>query len=291
MSTREEKMRLKRFRTLERWLWAAVVGLSCGFVASGQARAADLLEEIKARGYMRVGTFSIPPEAWIDINSGEWNGIDADFTKAIAKSIGVEVDPIVLVHAALAPALESGRVDVIAGIYKTPERQKVMAYNSEPFWYGVDVLITQKSNAALKKFPDMKDKVLGTVRASAQELEANELQKKFGVKEIKKYESADPMLMDLKAGRLDAAIWWGFTFDYAVQKNPEYDFRVVEYMPPEYLGSDTLPATYYVFAKQGSESLIKAFDVQIKKMKEDGEGKKILEKYGLTSPGYVTGKP
>ena len=58
---------------------------------------------------MRVGTFSIPPECWIDIGTGEWLGIDADFTKAIAKAIGVEVDPVVITHSALAPALQSGR--------------------------------------------------------------------------------------------------------------------------------------------------------------------------------------
>lgn len=237
---------------------------------------------------MRVGTFSIPPEAWIDIDSGEWKGIDADFTKAIAKSIGVEVDPVVLVHAALAPALEANRVDVIAGLYRTPEREKVMAYNKEPFWYGIDVLLANKTGG-IAKVEDLQGKVLGTVRGSAQELEAEELKKRFGVAEIRKFDAADPMLLDLKAGRLDAAIWWGFTFDYAVEKNPDYDFKVVEYLPPEYLGSSTLPATHYVFAKAGSGALIEAFDKEIRALKASGEDKKIMATYGLNNPAYVTG--
>ena len=238
---------------------------------------------------MRVGTFSIPPECWIDIGTGEWLGIDADFTKAIAKAIGVEVDPVVITHSALAPALQSGRLDTIAGLYRTPEREKVMAYNEIPFWYGVDVLITQKSQDGINGFADMKGKTLGTVRGSAQELEANELQKNFGVGDIRKYEAADPMLLDLKAGRIDAAIWWGCTFDYAVQQNPNYELKVVEYMPPQYLGSDKLPATHYAFRKDGSESLIAAFDAEIKRLLDSGEGKAIMEKYGLTSPAYLTG--
>lgn len=259
-------------------------------VGAGGARAEeeDLLAQIKKRGFMRVGTFSIPPEAWIDIDSGEWKGIDADFTKAIAKSIGVEVDPVVLVHAALAPALEANRVDVIAGLYRTAEREKVMAYNKEPFWYGIDVLLTRKTGG-LDKVEDLKGKVLGTVRGSAQELEAEELKKRYGVSEIRKFNSADPMLLDLKAGRLDGAIWWGFTFDYAVEKNPDYDFKVVEYLPPEYLGSSTLPATHYVFAKAGSASLVEAFDKEIKALKASGEDKKIMATYGLDNPAYVTG--
>lgn len=278
-----------KFGISRRTFLAASAGTAAVTLASRRSSAADLLEEIKSRGYMRVGTFSIPPECWIDIGTGEWLGIDADFTKAIAKSIGVEIDPVVITHSALAPALQSGRLDTIAGLYRTPERETVMAYNEIPFWYGMDVLITQKDQADIKSFADMKGRTLGTVRGSAQELEAVELQKSFGVGEIRKYESADPMLLDLKAGRVEAAIWWGYTFDYAVRQNPDYDLKVVEYMPPQYLGSDKLPGTHYAFSKEGSESLIAAFDSEIRRLLDSGEGKAIMDKYGLTNPAYLTG--
>jgi polar amino acid transport system substrate-binding protein len=268
-----------------------LVGMAGATLIGSAARAEDdLLAQIKKRGYMRVGTFSIPPEAWIDINSGEWKGIDADFTHAIAASIGVEADPVVLVHAALAPALEGNRVDVIAGLYRTPEREKVMAYNEVPFWYGMDVVVS-KREGGVDKLDQLKGKVIGTVRGSAQEIEAEELKKRYDLADIRKFDSADPMLLDLKAGRLDAAIWWGYTFDYAVQKNPSYDFKVVEYLAPQYLGSDKLPATYYVFAKNGTGSLIKAFDDEIRRLQATGEAKKIMERYGLTNPAYITGNP
>ncbi len=275
--------------------WGMFCKIVAGVVLVGlvvsQALAADSLSEIKKRGYMRVGTFSIPPECWIDIATGEWTGIDADFTKAVAKRLGVEVDAIVLVHTEMVPALNSGRLDVIAGLYHTPERAKVVDYNTIPFWFGIDVLIGRKDDSSLKGFADLKGKTLGTVRGSAQEKEANLLLERFGVGEIKKYESADPMLMDLRARRLDAAIWWGYTFDYAINKNPGYDLRVVQYMPPEYLGQPTLPGTYYIFKKgPESSSLIKAFDDVLKEMVAGGESKRILEKYGLSDPAYWTGK-
>ncbi|MGJ4860393.1 substrate-binding periplasmic protein [Labrys sp. KB_33_2] len=278
-------------RMTRRHFAAALAGMAgAGLIAPTIARAEteDLLAQIKKRGFLRVGTFSIPPETWIDIGSGEWKGIDADFTRAIAKSIGVEVDPVVLVHGALAPALEAGRVDVIAGLYRTAEREKVMAYNKVPFWYGIDVLVTRKEGG-IDKVEDLKGKVIGTVRGSAQELEAEELKKRFGAQDIRKFDAADPMLLDLKAGRLDAAIWWGYTFDYAVQKNPSYDFKVVEYLPPEYLGSEKLPATHYVFARKGTQTLVEAFDAEIRRLQSAGEDKKIMENYGLSNPAYITG--
>ncbi|ETF02383.1 hypothetical protein W822_14530 [Advenella kashmirensis W13003] len=258
-------------------------------IQSAQAQAADVLADIKKRGFMRVGAFSVPPESWVDVASGEWKGVDADFTLAIAKQIGVQVDPIILTHSAFAPSLDSQRVDVIAMLYRTPEREKVVAYNERPTWYGIDVLVARK-NDSIKKTADLKGKVIGTVRGSAQELEAAAIQKKFATGDIRKYDTADPMLMDLKAGRIDGAIWWGYTFDYAQRQNPDYDFAVLEALAPSYLGSDTLPANYYVFSKNGTANLIKAFDDGIEKIIAAGDSKKILAKYGMTNPSYLTGK-
>src|SRR5689334_21998686 len=132
---------MHRLRRFGRSSFHVLLGLIVLASLSNSALAADRLKEIKERGFVRIGTFSIPPESWIDIGSGEWLGVDADFSKAIAKSLGVEYDPVILTHAALAPALQSGRVDVIAGLYRTSEREKVMAYNKIPFWYGVDVMV------------------------------------------------------------------------------------------------------------------------------------------------------
>jgi ABC-type amino acid transport substrate-binding protein len=240
---------------------------------------------------MRVGMWSIPPESWIDIESGEWYGVDADFTKEVGKILGIAIDPVLLTHAALAPALTSRRVDVIVGLYKTEDRQKVMDYNEVPFWFAADVLITRRQETSIKTFEDMKGKTLGVVRASAQEIEANGLQQRHGVKEIRKYESADPMLMDVKAGRIDAAIWWGYTYDYAVKQNPNYDLRLVGYFPPEYFGRQSLNGTYYTFPKgPHSASLIKAFDLILGPMMKDGRGRAILDRYGLSDSSYLTGE-
>lgn len=281
------------FRMTRRGFFGAGAGLAAASMSMGAAFAqsaeVDILADIKKRGFIRVGTFSIPPETWIDIGSGEWKGIAADFTKAVASELGVEADPVVLVHSALAPALDSGRIDVISGLYRTPEREKVMAYGTKPFWYGIDVLLTRSQDGP-EKVADLKGKVIGTVRGSAQEIEAAELQKRYGISDIRKYDSADPMLMDLKAGRLDAAVWWGYTFDYAAKQNPSYDFKVVEYLAPEYLGSETLPANYYVFSKNGTKNLIAAFDAAVDKIKAAGQDKEIMARYGLTNPSYLSGK-
>ena len=257
---------------------------------ASSAMAADLMSDVKSRGYIRVGMFVAPPESWVDTETGEWKGIDADFTKAIAKDLGVDIDVIPLTHAALAPALNSGRVDVIVGLYHTDERAKVIAYNKTPFWFGVDALVTQKDRPDIKGFADLKGKTVGVVRGSAQELEATKLQEKFGVTDIKKYDTGDTMLMDVKAGRVDAGMV-GLYVRLCGQAEPQLRPAAgrlhaagISRLPP------SLPGVYYTFPKEGSESLIKFFDAKLEKMVTAGETKRVLESYGLTSTAYQTGQ-
>lgn len=249
----------------------------------------DLLQQIKKRGYMRVGTFNEPPECWIDMTSGLWSGFDADYVNSVAKSIGVEVDAVVIAYSALAPALDSGRLDSVIGMLKTAERLKVMAYTNSPMWYGPDVVVTQKSNTALASLKDLQGKNLGTIRGSAQEAEAQGIKKQYGVAEIRSYDTPDAMLLDVRAGRIDGGVWFGFAYDYAAKQNPDYELRVVEYLSPSLLNLDKLPGAYPVFSKNGTASLIAAFDAEIDRLHASGEGAKIMAKYGLTDPSYVTG--
>lgn len=269
---------------------AGVGAIAAGGMFAGFAKAeeGDLLAEIKKRGYIRVGTFNEPPECWIDMTSGRWSGFDADYVNSVAKSIGVEVDAIVIAYAALAPALDSGRLDSVIGMLKTPERLKVMDYTKNAMWYGPDVVVAQK-DSSVKSLEDLKGKSLGTIRGSAQEVEAQGIKKLYGVGEIRAYEAADPMLLDVRAGRVDAGVWFGFAYDYAAKQKPGYDLKVVQYLSPSLLNEDKLPGAYPVFSKKGSASLIAAFDAEIERLHASGEGAKIMASYGLTDPSYVTG--
>lgn len=251
----------------------------------------DLLSQIKQRGVLKVGTFTIPPEAWVDTNSGEWKGIDAEFAGPIAKKLGVKIEPVLLDHAALVPSITSGRVDMIAALYKTPERAKTLKYNQEPAWCAGDIVVTSDSNKSINSFTDLKSKTIGVVRASAQEIAAKKLEQEDGAT-VKEYESADPMLLDVKAGRVDAAIWWSYTYDYALQKNPQYGVHKVGVIPPQFYGMDKYQCNYYVFPKKASsDSLIQVVDEVTKSIKSDGTAKSILAGYGLTGDSYLTGTP
>jgi len=157
-------------------------------------------------------------------------------------------------------------------------------------WYGTDVIVAHAENTSLKTLSNLKGKSLGTERGGAQETVAEKLKQEFGVEDIRKFESAEPMLLDVVAGRLDAATWFGFTFEWQQRNGPKMPLKVVSEVDPKYYGLTKLPANWYVFAKGNSKELISAFDNALIELRASGEMKSILAKYGLTSESYLDGQ-
>ena len=100
-------MRLRLFSTV-----AAVVGLC----ASG-AMAADLLDEIKARGELTCGTMDYMAGIGFLDDQGKWSGFDVDFCKAASAAIFGTPDKVkftAVTGAQKFPVLASGEVDILS---------------------------------------------------------------------------------------------------------------------------------------------------------------------------------
>lgn len=254
--------------------------------------ATGLLATIQQRGYINIGaTLNNAPESYEDPDTQKWVGIDADFAAALGEELGVEVRPQFLAAAAQIPAVTSGRIDAMIGLFKTAERQAVVDYNTVPYWYVGDMVITPSSDTSINELADLNGKTIAVQRGSAQEVEANAFVEQFGVSEIKLYPEAEPMLRDVAAGRVDSAIWWGFAFEWALKENPALGLRQAFTVPPGYLDQTELNGVYLTVPKgEDSTSLIAAIDALITKMKADGRSKAIFETYGLFDPSQITGQ-
>ncbi len=268
----------------------AAIATVMALLSCSSSLAQSSWAEIKQRGLLKVGTFTYIPESWLDPSTGAWRGIDADITMAIGKRLGIRVEPVFIVHSAILPSISSGRVDVIAGLYRTPAREGVLAFGAEPMWFGTDVIVAHADNNSIEGLQSLKGKSLGTERGGAQETVADKLKQEFGLAEIRKFESAEPMLMDVVAGRLDAATWFGFTFEWQQRNGPKMPLKVVSEVDPRYYGLTKLPANWYVFSKDNSKEIIVAFDNALRDIRVSGEMKSILAKYGLTSESYLDGR-
>jgi len=151
-----------------------------------------------------VGTCAdFPPFEWTDSN-GNYVGLDMDLMRVIAIKEGFEVEFQDIGFDSLIPALQAGKIDIIAAaINSTSERAKKVDF-TDPYWRA-DQPIMVKDDSDLNIITALsQDHKVGVQRGTTQ---ANFIQGLIdkGVKvKLEPYETNDSAVMDLVNGRIDA---------------------------------------------------------------------------------------
>ena len=165
------------------------------------------LSSIAAPEKIIVGTSADwPPFEWVDANNN-FVGFDMDLMKILASIQGYEVEINDIGFDSLIPALQSGRIDLMAaGATLTEERLEV-ADASIPYWdtnQGVLVPEDSELNIATALTGGS---IVGAQRGTTQAdwLENNLVQKGIDVK-LELYETNDLGIMDLVNKRIDAFV-------------------------------------------------------------------------------------
>ncbi|SHL11439.1 cyclohexadienyl dehydratase [Selenomonas ruminantium] len=96
---------------------------------TGIRAEAGHLEEIVARGTIRIGTTGdYIPMSYLNPQTGEYEGIDAELSKIIADSLGVKIQYVPTTWPTLAADTQAGKFDIaLCGISRNYNRAKIMA--------------------------------------------------------------------------------------------------------------------------------------------------------------------
>ena len=111
------------------------------------AEASTLLEQIKAKGKVVVGTEAqYAPYEFKDLDAN-FAGCDMWLAQQIADSLGVELEVVDIAFDGIIPAVQSGQVDLgIAAFTNTPERAKEIDF-SDLYETSAQLLIVKAGNA------------------------------------------------------------------------------------------------------------------------------------------------
>jgi polar amino acid transport system substrate-binding protein len=152
-----------------------------------------------------VGAYPSNPPWETKNDKGEFEGFEVDLVKAIAKKLNREVELQDLGFQALFAATSSGRIDMaISTITITQERLKSQAF-SQPY-YDSDMALAASANTPLKTLADVKGKTLGALATSTGETWIRSNMQKYGIADIKTYNTQQDLLLDTRNGRVDGAI-------------------------------------------------------------------------------------
>ena len=129
---------------MKRSIWGAVPGalLTALLVVASTSAHADRLDDIKRAGVLRVAAFdSNPPFGFVDPKDNQIVGLDVDYARAVAKSLGVKLEVQPTNPANRIAFLKSGKVDLVfANFTITDDRKKEVDFSTPYFASGTQFI-------------------------------------------------------------------------------------------------------------------------------------------------------
>lgn len=181
------------------------------------AAAADLLEEAKARGTLRIaleGTY--PPFNFTDQKTRQLAGYDVDVARLVAAKLGLKPEFVSTEWTAILAGLGAAKYDVIVSqVAITAKREQTFDF-SEPYTYSSPQLMVRKNDRVnYASLDDLKGKKLGVGQGTVYEQQAKTVP---GI-EVKSYPAAPESLQDLAFGRIDAVLNDSLMASYLLQSS------------------------------------------------------------------------
>lgn len=161
--------------------------------ASAPKAQADLLNTIKQKGVLTVGTASgYPPYEFIDASKKD---------KVI---IGVDMELADSNFTALLSSLTAGKVDMaIAGINATEERKKSMDFSDGYLPAHEKIMVRKEDAGKYKTLADFQGKIVGAQKATTEEAIA---QKELKDSKLVLLDHVPDVVMELKHGKVDGLV-------------------------------------------------------------------------------------
>lgn len=263
-----------------------VVLLAAAFavlIASSLPASADLLQQIKDKGEITIGTeAAFPPFEFVE--GGKIVGYSADLLALVMADLpGVKVNRLDVPWQGILPGLAAGKFDyIVTSVTATKERFERYALSLPIADATVAFLV--KADSPIKAPEDAAGKVVASQTGSAQLLALKGLGEKLAAagksfKDVREYVAFDEAYADLAAGRVDAVAQSFPNLADAVKKRPGI-FRIIT--PP--FG----PKVFFSWAARKDAdcaSLAAFFDAGLRKLNESGKMKELQIKwFGFEMP-------
>lgn len=187
------------------------------------ASKTDLLEKIQKNGKLVVGMSAdyAPYEFhYIDENGKDViGGFDVDIANEIANKIGVYLVIQEMDFDALVSALPAGKVDlVISGMNPTEERAKVVDFSEVYYNSKHGILVRDEDADKYQTFADLEGAKVGVQLGSTQEKIAKTEIPNVNLQQLS---NINNLILELKAGKVDAIVMEKPVAEMAVKSNPE----------------------------------------------------------------------
>ena len=250
-------------------LSAALLAVGCGSQTTEKAaetKKQTLLETVKQRGTIKVGTEGTYPPFTFKNEKGELEGFDVDIIEEVAKRLGVKAEFVPTEWKAMFAGLDAERFDLIAN-QVTINQERLAKYDfSDPYTVSGGQVVVNKNTADIKGQADLKGRKAGVTQGS----NWDEIAKKAGAN-IQYYKGANEIFADLAANRIEATVNDRLFVAEYLLKNPNQQLKVA--------GPSFDQAKMGFAFRKGSPELVEAVNKALKEIYADGTYLKISQKW------------
>jgi polar amino acid transport system substrate-binding protein len=249
----------------------------------------ELIQKAVDAGELVVGTSVNAPIAYIDSETNEVAGIDADILreyldrKGLTDSVPIRAET--MDFSSLIPALQSERIDfMVDSMFVTDERKQVVSF-TDTIFYNPEALIVPVGNPDdLSSLSDLCGRTAASYEGSAflAQLQAASEACDSDPIDIKTYPKVEDVINDIAAGRLDAGLIDATVAAYGIDQNPDLGMELSE----DYVPSDKTETAASNAVLPGNDDFIADFNEVLAEMKSDGTLAEILTANGLSPAEY-----
>ena len=253
--------------------------LSCAACGGSSKAKDDLLEEIKAQGYIELCTEPyFAPFEFVDpskTGDDQYVGVDIEIAKYIAEKIGVELRIVPLDFTAVLAGIADGKYDMaISAIAYSPSRAEAMRLSNvyKPNSGGYGFLTRAEDVDKYSSVEDLKDAVVITQSGSVQESLYNQNVK--ACKEFKLVANMTDGYLAVAEGKADVCICSTESAQLYAEANgglaiPDFRFEV----------DPNMNGTVVAMPLKGSESLLEVVNEAIAELNAQGKIDQWNEEY------------
>lgn len=252
-------------------LLALAMILSCAACGGSSKAKGDLLEEIKAQGYIELCTEPyFAPFEFVDPSKtvdDQYVGVDIEIAKYIAEKIGVELRIVPLDFTAVLAGIADGKYDIaISAIAYSPSRAEAMRLSNvyKPNSGGYGFLTRAEDVDKYSSVEDLKDAVVITQSGSVQESLYNQNVK--ACKEFKLVANMTDGYLAVAEGKADVCICSTESAQLYAEANgglaiPDFRFEV----------DPNMNGTVVAMPLKDSESLLEVVNEAIAELNAQGK--------------------
>ncbi|HPS12820.1 MAG TPA: ABC transporter permease subunit, partial [Prolixibacteraceae bacterium] len=233
------------------------------WMKKGSSEMPELKEPANPNGELRVGISSDLGLPFAMQKDGKPGGFDTELATRFATWLGKKFVPVDMPFGSLIASISTNKIDLItASMMVTEERSKQIDF-SDGYYNAGACIVAKKKNIAetetgkMVKLDDIADKRVGVFSGTIHD---GFVARKYPKAQIFRYDGSADMMLSLKTGKIDAAMFDAITAGLILKRNPELGL----------LCDDVLSMDLGVGFNKKNPELRKEFNAFLKEIHQNG---------------------